>query len=114
MHKHFLPGRIAATIVLCWVVLGIRPAHAGGGPENVFLVVNPASAASQTVANYFQQIRGLPPTNVMYLDWRGSEARTDINTFRDKILIPILHELEAQGWRNRSITSCILPAFPGP
>ena len=57
-------------------------AQAGGGPENVFVVVNSASWASQSVANHFIKLRDIPPVNV-YLNsilqggmpaWAGSAA----------------------------------------
>src|SRR5262245_25428173 len=48
-----LMRRISATLVLIAAsVLPARNASAGGGPENVLLVVNSASWASQTVANH--------------------------------------------------------------
>jgi uncharacterized protein (TIGR03790 family) len=88
--------RVAIVFWLAVLASSARPALAGGGPENVLLVVNSASASSQTVANFFQQLRGVPAVNVVYLDWRGGEARTDIETFRQKILLPVLHEIESR------------------
>ncbi len=71
--------------------------HAGGGPENVLLVVNSASAESQTIANNYVQLRNIPPKNVVYFDWRGSDAHIDVNTLREKILQPIIKEIDARG-----------------
>ena len=72
-------------------------ARAGGGPENVLLVVNSASWASQAVANHFIQLRQIPPTNVVYLDWTGGFETVDGDTFRDKILSPVLDAVEKRG-----------------
>src|SRR4051812_14070099 len=94
MHSKLRHLRVIALLLA--VVAG-ETAHAGGGPQNVFLVVNSASASSQTIGNYFQQLRGVPAINVINLDWRGGEARTDINIFREKILLPILQEIEKRG-----------------
>jgi uncharacterized protein (TIGR03790 family) len=66
---------------------------AGGGPENVFLVVNPASADSLTVANHYIELRKIPPHNVFYLPWKRSKTSTWGGTFRDEILQPILEEM---------------------
>lgn len=76
--------------------------YAGGGPENLLLVVNSAEAASQTIANHYVQLRSIPPTNVVYLDWRGSEPQIDVNTFREKILRPIVNQIDS-----RNLTSQI-------
>jgi hypothetical protein len=98
-------GRFAAWLLgflLAMVFLGalVAPARAGGGPESVVLVVNAADIGSKTIANYFVQLRNIPPNNVVYLDpknWNGSSARIDINTFREKILQPLLTEIKNRG-----------------
>src|SRR4051794_714129 len=67
-----------------------RPAHAGGGPENLFLVVNSRSWASLTVANHFIHLRKVSAGNVLYLDWGSDVDVIDVGTFRDRILVPAL------------------------
>jgi hypothetical protein len=82
---------------LVFLAIFTAPALAGGGPENVFLIVNSADIGSKTIANYYIQLRNIPPDNVLYLDpksWNGSSARIDINLFREKILEPILEEIK--------------------
>ncbi len=85
---------LAALLLLC---LGIRPVQAGGGPENLFLVVNSRSYASVTVANYYIHLRKIPPINVYYLDWEGGLEFTDVDTFRNKILGPVFSAMENRG-----------------
>lgn len=65
----------------------------GGGPENVFVVVNPRSWASMAIANHFCDLRRVPPSNVFYLDWKGGPASTTIDGFRRVILEPIRAEI---------------------
>jgi len=65
-------------------------ATAGGGPENVVVVVNENSWASKTVANHFIQLRRIPSSNVVHIDWDRGVESTDVETFRNKILGPIL------------------------
>jgi hypothetical protein len=85
----------AAALAMFVVSCCLSPmAQAGGGPETTLLIVNSASAGSKTIANYYQSIRKIPSSNVVYIDWSGSTARTDINTFRDKILMPVLRAVE--------------------
>jgi len=77
---------IGIAILSCLVAV---PA-AALGPENVLLVVNPESVESMTVANHYQALREIPATNVLYVPWEPGKHRTDIDTFRQKILLPVL------------------------
>ncbi len=71
-------------------------ARAGGGPEGVFLVVNPTSAESLAVANAFARLRGVPPINVFMLPWTGGDESTTIGRFRTEILAPILRAIDSR------------------
>ena len=72
------------------------PVLAGGGPENVLLVVNPQSPASLTIANHYAQLRQIPPTNLLFLPWNPKFETTDVDTFRRQILIPILKTIDGR------------------
>jgi hypothetical protein len=85
--------RLAAIV---WLA-GSSFALAGGGPENVFLVVNSASWASQAVANQYIRVRHIPADNVCYLDWQGGFETTDIATFRRQILAIVVGKLQQRG-----------------
>jgi uncharacterized protein (TIGR03790 family) len=67
---------------------------AGGGPENLFLVVNSRSWASVTIAHHFASLRQIPPNNILYLDWPYSTDQVDVSVFRDKLLVPIVEALK--------------------
>ncbi len=85
---------------------------AGGGPENVFLLVNSLSQDSLTVANHYVDLRKIPPSNVFYLEYRGNMATTNGRTFRDKILLPALEEIDRRklsGQIDYLIYSCDFP-----
>ena len=89
--------RLIAGVLVVVLACGFTAtARAGGGPENVFLVVNPASADSLTVANTFTSLRQVPPINVFMLPWKGSADSVPIATFRDEILGPILRAIDAR------------------
>jgi hypothetical protein len=75
--------------------------YAGIGPENVFLVVNRASWSSLTVANHYAALRQIPAINICYLDWRGGTDSTDVETFREQILRPILMQIERHSIAHR-------------
>lgn len=86
--------------------------QAGGGPENVFLLVNSDSRDSKTVANHFVDLRKIPPQNVFYLSWKRSRAITRGGTFRKEILLPALEEISRRklgGQIDYLIYSCDFP-----
>ncbi|NBX30107.1 hypothetical protein EBR04_06660 [bacterium] len=87
-----------AAILLVSIAWGLAAAtaRAGGGPENVFLVVNPSSPDSLAVANTFANLRQVPPINVFMLPWTGSEDSVPIGVFRDAILRPVIRAIEAR------------------
>lgn len=95
--RYFLRHLFAAVCVAACA----DSAWAGGGSENVLLIVNSASWASQTVANHYIALRRIPPLNVFYVDWLGGFEGTDGDTFRDKILGPALDAAERRGIRNQ-------------
>jgi hypothetical protein len=84
--------------VVCLVLAAALPSSgwAGGGPENVFLIVNPTSADSLAIANAFASLRRLPPINVFMLPWTAGEDATSMATFRSGILLPILRAIDAR------------------
>jgi uncharacterized protein (TIGR03790 family) len=86
-------------LVLC---CGPATALAGGGPEGVLLVVNPQSLSSLTIANHYAHLRAIPPDNLLYLPWPPNQPTTDIDTFRQRILYPVLLTL-----RNRNLVGQI-------
>ncbi|WP_442483418.1 TIGR03790 family protein [Aeoliella sp. SH292] len=82
-------------VLICIALAGpTRAARAGGGPENVLLVVNQNSDASMTIANHYIRLRDIPPTNVLYLDWKHGTAPTGGTLFRDEILTPVLKAID--------------------
>jgi hypothetical protein len=71
-------------------------AHAGGGPESLFLVVNPTSAESVAVANTYAAVRQIPPGNVLMLPWKAGDESVPIDRFRAEILQPILRAIDSR------------------
>jgi hypothetical protein len=76
----------ALLVGLCFCV---AQAEAGGGPQNLLLIVNPKSADSLAIANRYIELRKIPSRNVVCLPWDPTVLRTDVETFRNKILRPI-------------------------
>ena len=88
---------IATLLVSLLLTLGSSRAQAGGGPENLFMVVNPKSVDSMTVANNYIKLRDIPSRNVFYLDFNPDLGTVSVKTFREKILIPILNTIKDRG-----------------
>jgi hypothetical protein len=78
------------------VAVSSAPLWAGGGPENVFLVVNPQSSGSMTIANYYLRARQIPPSNVFYLPWDPNKAVVEVDDFRKLVLKPIFEAIHAR------------------
>ncbi len=92
-HRRLVPRWLVATVVAC--LLGSATCvNAGGGPENVLLVVNPRRADSLTIANHYASLRQIPSSNIFYLDWAGTTDFTGIEAFRAQILEPIFAEID--------------------
>jgi hypothetical protein len=92
--------------------LPVAPAWAGGGPENVLLLVNSNSVTSKTIANHYIQLRKIPPTNVVYVDWRGGLEECQGAQFRAKILNPAIAAIRERRLANQIdyiVYSCDFP-----
>jgi hypothetical protein len=72
-------------------------AWAGGGPENVLVVVNTNSAGSKRVANHYVRLRDVPASNVVTLDYQGPPEAATGAVFREQILLPIIDAINKRG-----------------
>ena len=81
--------------ILTWGSL-VAIATAGGGPENVFLVINPKSPGSLNIGNTYIQLRHIPAGNVFYLPWDPNVEAISIFTIRSGILKPIFDAIRSR------------------
>lgn len=102
------PLLIALVLLACVVSL----AKAGQGPQNVAVVINGRSPLSLAVAHRYAQLRQIPTANLLYLDWDGSPIGTDVETFRQKILLPLTRLLEERGIAQHITTIAYSADFP--
>ena len=94
-------SRLAGAQLLLLVTCCADATLAGGGPENVVVVVNERSWASQTIANYFCALRGIPDSHLIYLDWSKPVTVTNVESFRREILGPVLKAIQTKGLSNQ-------------
>lgn len=90
-----------AAFLLAWVCVVQGPwcgaVQAGASSATWVVVVNGKSTDSRTLANHFCHLRNLPSRNVIVLDEIPQGNNIDIDAFRDKILGPVLREIDARG-----------------
>jgi uncharacterized protein (TIGR03790 family) len=86
----------ARAIVVILTICSPAAALAGGGPEGVLLVVNPQSQSSMTIANHYVRLREIPPDNLLFIPWEPNIQTADVDTFRKRILVPVLQAIEAR------------------
>lgn len=63
-------GRNPLSLILVSVYtafLGTVPGWAGGSPENMLLILDPANPQSQYIGNYYRNVRNVPASNILYL-----------------------------------------------
>ncbi|HUT11265.1 MAG TPA: TIGR03790 family protein [Thermoguttaceae bacterium] len=88
------PWLLLPTLAICLAAGFPEVARAGGGPENVFLVVNRDSPGSMTIANHYIRLRDIPACNVLALSWDPATDKTDVDAFRQRILRPVLTAID--------------------
>jgi hypothetical protein len=100
------PNRSACVIlwaICAWASL----CQAGGGPQNVVVVVNTRSWASLSVANEYIRQRNISPSHVIALDlpFGRMDDATDVASFREHILAPVLAAIKDRGLQ--SLVDCV-------
>ena len=89
--RNFRKTGVAAMLVAALSACQVR---AGGGVENVVLVVNDHSWASRTVANHYAFLRRIPIDNIIHIGWPLDVETIDVDRFRTMLLQPVLTEIK--------------------
>ncbi|NIA21068.1 MAG: TIGR03790 family protein [Anaerolineaceae bacterium] len=106
------------SVLLPWLVVGLLagPVRAGGGPHNVMIVANRASADSVFVANAYRRARGVPQRNLCLLDLPVESFRTrnkiPQEVFQEKIVQPIKTFLQRHPAADRLHFIVLCPDLP--
>ncbi|MBX9678949.1 MAG: hypothetical protein K2X38_09290 [Gemmataceae bacterium] len=88
--------RILFGVGLFW--LALSSAYASPTSLSVAVVVNEDSIASKMVANEYIRLRRIPSWNVVHLKLGDLDPETiDVETFRDRMLAPMLAALRERG-----------------
>ncbi len=89
------PTWVSALLAMLAVLLGpTLSLRAGLSSSDVVVVVNSASLNSRTLANHFVSLRQIPSINVVVLNDIPDAEVINVEQFREKILRPLLAELQ--------------------
>lgn len=83
------------TLLCGWLITTV--AHAQILPVNVIVVVNADSSDSRAIAKQYVSLRNVPTENVIELSDVPDGLKTSLDEFQDKILMPVLKEIDSRG-----------------
>jgi len=101
MHSGYGIDKYRRALCLV-IILGILSSpvsvtcNAGCTASQWVVVVNGQSDRSRTIANHYANWRDIPAINIVVLNDVPSENTIGVEAFRDKILKPVLQEVEAR------------------
>lgn len=101
-------GLCAVYGLRCWscflsfllVLACLGPVRAGLTASEVVVVVNGQSVSSRTLANHYARLRQIPSINIVVLDSVPDAETISVADFREKILKPLLLEIEQRKLAN--------------
>jgi uncharacterized protein (TIGR03790 family) len=94
--RAILDGGMA--LLMCALAANV---YAGGSGLNTVVIINQASSNSCELGNYFCERRQVPPENVLYITWPGSNISWSSNDFQAILLNPLLAMLPARQLTNQ-------------
>lgn len=89
--------RLTRALLVAGLLFVPNQSLAGGGPENLVVVVNADSWASLTVANEYVALRRVPACNVIHLRGIPDFETVTVEQFRQSVLGPVLAAIERRG-----------------
>lgn len=102
----------AAVAVCLSVSSAVEIARAGGGPQNVAVIVNPNDPGSLEVANEYIRLRQIPAGNVIYVPWQKDVRSASSTDFVAKMIEPIFRELNRRGLTSQINCIAYSSGFP--
>lgn len=89
------------AIAALYVVAFAATALAGGSGLNVLVVVNQSSTNSVQLGNYYCEKRGVPPQNLIRINWAGGNVNWTRAEFESALRIPVTTNLAARQLTNQ-------------
>ena len=85
---------------------------AGGGPQNVVLIVNPDDPNSLQVANAYVELRHIPDSNIIFIPWSVNARAVTGEQFDVRMLKPVLAAVESRGISDQIDSIAFSCGFP--
>ncbi|HTR40936.1 MAG TPA: TIGR03790 family protein, partial [Pseudomonadales bacterium] len=98
MYGSFRYRMLATAALSCFLVCKLQ---AGGTGLNTIVVVNQDSSNSCELANYYCQERQVPPQNVLYIKWAGTNTQWASTDFQTNLVSPLLAMLTTRALTNQ-------------
>ncbi len=92
-------GRILTWFLSFLLVPGVL---AGGTGFNVLVVANQSSSNSLALANYYAEKRGVPPQNILHINWTGNRTVWSYADFSTALLTPLQTMLTGRQLTNQA------------
>ena len=88
-------------LIATFILLDARIVRAGGGGLNTIIIANQASSNSCILANYYCELRSLPPENLLKINWTGGNISWTDSEFFTNLLNPLLESLAVRRLTNQ-------------
>ena len=92
--------KMIGYFLLVRLLMGVQILSAGLVPSDVVVVVNGRSLDSRTLANHYVWLRNIPAANIVVLDRVPNGEVISVDEFRERILSPLLLELDRRKLSN--------------
>ena len=93
--------RLCFAIGLAFLLVSAGELFAGGSGLNVVVVVNQNSTNSVQLGNYYCEKRGVPPQNLLRINWAGGNEMWNRANFETNLLNPLTAMLAGRSLTNQ-------------
>ncbi|HOW96841.1 MAG TPA: TIGR03790 family protein [Kiritimatiellia bacterium] len=109
--------RVSALLAAAAALLSPLPGRAGGGPQNVLVILNDQSIESQETGLYYRQLRGIPERNVLHVSVPPASAAAGFHdmtntAFQTSIVDRISQHIGLYGLSNQIDTLVLCQDLP--
>jgi uncharacterized protein (TIGR03790 family) len=94
--------RLCFATGLAVLLVSATGLFAGGSGLNVVVVVNQNSTNSVQLGNYYCERRGVPPQNLLRVNWTGGNITWTRSDFKANLLNPLVAMLASRGLTNQA------------
>jgi hypothetical protein len=98
LNNRFLQSYVNSCVACLGLISLLTPTvRADTSPENCVVVINADSWASRCIGQEYAAAREIPSSHIIRLRELPDIERIDIETFRERLLLPVLRTIEQRG-----------------